>query len=118
MPYGRARAGWRGEKFRKEFPNEPKYRHSLKEEAESFRQMIAVLKAEEDYQTKPKELDGPLRALVILQGVGLLEPILLLDRADAGIAQDYPAYRAAHRDKIGEYLSGFMVPKTPKVAAQ
>ena len=80
--------------------------------------MIAALKAQPDYQSKLKELDGPLRALIILQGVGMLEPILLLDRADAGIAQDYVAYRATHRDMVREYLNGVVVPKTPKAVSQ
>jgi hypothetical protein len=37
----------------------------------------------------------------------------LLNRADSGIAQDYPAYRAANRENVRRYLDEFVVPKTP-----
>ena len=37
---------------------------------------------------------------------------MLLNRADAGIARDYSAYRAANRDKLRGYLNDFVVPKT------
>jgi len=34
MMYDILRAGWRGDKFKKEFPDEKGYRHTLKEEAD------------------------------------------------------------------------------------
>jgi hypothetical protein len=47
---------------------------------------------------------------------GLLEPFVLLNRADNDITQDYNDYRAANRDKLRRYLDEFVVPKTPEKA--
>ena len=113
MTYGGSRASWQGDRFKKEFPNEPKYRRSLQEESESLGLMITVLKDQKDYKQKLKDLDPPLQSLIKIQEAGFLEPFGLLNRADDGIAQDYLAYRAANRDKIRSYLDDFVVPKTP-----
>jgi hypothetical protein len=40
-----------------------------------------------------------------------LKPFVLLNRADRQIAIDYPAYRAAHRDKLYRYVDEFVLPK-------
>jgi hypothetical protein len=42
---------------------------------------------------------------------GLIESYVLLSRADRGIADDYPGYRAQHREKLREYLNKFVVPE-------
>jgi tetratricopeptide (TPR) repeat protein len=116
MTYGMSRASWQGDQFKKEFPNEPQYRRTLKEESDSLGVMITVLKEQKDYKKKLKDLDPSLQALIKLQEAGFLDPFVLLSRADAGIVQDYPAYRAANREKIRRYLDEFMVPKTPSTA--
>lgn len=116
MSYATACALWHGDLFKKEFPNEPKYRRTLKEESGSLSVMITVLKEQKNYQKKLKDLDPSLQALIKIQEAGFLDPFVLLNRADAGIAQDYPAYRAANRDKVRSYLDDFMVPKTPSPA--
>jgi hypothetical protein len=54
---------------------------------------------------------------VAIEQEGLLEPFVLLNRADNGIAKDYEGYRTANRDKIRRYLDEFVVPKTPVAAA-
>jgi hypothetical protein len=54
--------------------------------------------------------------LANIQKAGFLEPFVLLNRADDGIAQDYPAYRDANREKVRRYLDEFVVPKTPPQA--
>ncbi len=113
MTYGMIRASWQGDKFKKEFPNEAKYRRTLKEESDSLGLMITVLKEQKDYQKKVKDLDPSLQALIRIQEAGFLDSFVLLNRADAGIAQDYSAYRAANRDKLRGYLNDFVVPKTP-----
>jgi tetratricopeptide (TPR) repeat protein len=113
MTYGMSRASWQGDRFKKEFPNEPKYRRTLKEESDSLGVMITVLKEQKNYQKKLKDLDPSLQALIKIQEAGFLDPFVLLNRADAGIAQDYPAYRATNRDTIRRYLDEFVVPKTP-----
>jgi hypothetical protein len=116
MTYGMGRASWHGDRFKKEFPNEPKYRHTLKEESDSLGLMIAVLKEQKDYQKKVKDLDPSLQSLIKIKEADFLEPFVLINRADAEIAQDYLPYRAANRDQIRRYLDEFMVPKTPTPA--
>ena len=57
-------------------------------------------------------VDPALLALIRVDHEGLLEPFVLLNRADPQIAQDYPAYRAAHRDKLYRYMDEFVLPKS------
>jgi len=45
-----------------------------------------------------------------LEQTGLLEAYILLARADEGIAKEYAAYRAQHRDKIRQYVSEHLMP--------
>lgn len=115
MMYGISRAAWHGEMFKKEFPNEKEYRHTLREEVDSLK-MVADMVAEDlkNKKIKPKNLDPGLAILVKLNEAGLLEAYVLLSRPDQGIAQDYAAYRKDHRDKLRQYLDEFVVPKTPK----
>jgi tetratricopeptide (TPR) repeat protein len=113
MTYGGSRASWRGDQFKKEFPNEPKYRRTLKEESDSLGLMITVLKEQKDYEKQLRNLDPSLQSLIKIQEAGFLDPFVLLNRADAEIAQDYQPYRAANREKIRRYLDEFVVPKTP-----
>lgn len=113
MTYGIARAGWRGDKFKKGFPNEPQYRRSMKEESDSLSLMITVLKEQKDYKKEFKKLDPSLQALIKIQDLGFLDAFVLLNRADADIAKDYVPYRDAHRDIIQRYLSEYVVPPTP-----
>lgn len=113
VSYSLSRASWQGDKFKKEFPKEPKYRRTLKEEADSLNLMITVLKEQKDYDKRFKDLDPSLQSLIKIQEAGCLDPFVLLNRADDGIAQDYDPYRASNRDKIRLYLDEFVVPKTP-----
>jgi tetratricopeptide (TPR) repeat protein len=113
MTYGIGRASWRGDRFKKEFPNEPQYRHTLKEESSSLELMITMLKQQKHYAKDFKKLDPSLQALIKIQEEGFLDPFVLLNRADAGIAKDYEHYRSIHREEIYNYLSDFVVPKTP-----
>jgi TolA-binding protein len=110
--YSLARASWRGDKFKKEFPNEPKYRRTLKEEADSLSLMITVLKEQKDYAKNIKKLDPSLQALIKIQEAGFLDPFVLINRADTEIAEDYEPYRAAHRETVRSYFDDFVVPKT------
>jgi tetratricopeptide (TPR) repeat protein len=113
IAYGGSRAAWRIGLFQKQFPNEPKYRHSLKEEADSLETMIKAVRDSKDFSKKSKDLDPSLLDLIKIDESGFLEPFVLLNRVDAGIAQDYPGYRAAHREKLRQYLDQFVVPQTP-----
>jgi tetratricopeptide (TPR) repeat protein len=116
VSYSLDRAAWQTGKSEKEFPNIPRDRRTLQEEAHALNFMITVLKEQKDYEKKLPKLDPSLQSLIKIQEAGFLDPFVLLNRADAGIAQDYPAYRAANRDKIRNYLDKFVVPKTPPPA--
>jgi tetratricopeptide (TPR) repeat protein len=106
MMYGIARAAWtvdNNERFRKQYPSETKYRHSLAEEADALRMVVASVRQQQK-DGKARQLDPALAELAKLEGDGLLEAYVLFARADDGIAQDYAAYRKANRDKLRRYL--------------
>ena len=103
VAYRSARAVWRTQKFAKEFPAEKQYRHTLREEADALRAAVASVKQQQQ-DAQIKTLDASLARLVRLHDEGLLEAYVLLARPDEGIAQDYPAYRRANRDKLRRYL--------------
>ena len=111
IAYSGTRLLWQREKFKKEFPDEPAYRHSMKEEAEALDTMVSVIAEDAKSKKKVKNLDPSLLVLVQLDHTGFLEPFILFNRADKGIAQDYVIYRAAHRDVLRRYLDEFVVPK-------
>ena len=52
-----------------------------------------------------------LRNVSLLAKDGMLAPYVLISAADAGIAQDYAAYRAAHRDVLHAYVERYVVRK-------
>jgi tetratricopeptide (TPR) repeat protein len=97
---------WRSTEFKKHYPNETVYRHSLAEEAESLRSVIAVVKEEKIPEDK---LDATLKSLIALDKDGMLECWILLNGADLGIAQDYAAYRAAHRELLHAYIDKYVI---------
>jgi tetratricopeptide (TPR) repeat protein len=112
LAYGGTRALWHQERFKKEFPQEAQYRHSLAEEADALTTAAKV--AEE---TGGKSADGPiakdanLQLLLRLYHEQMIEPYVLLNGADQGIAQDYEAYRAKNRAKLEAYLGEFVAPE-------
>jgi tetratricopeptide (TPR) repeat protein len=103
--YGAARVSWRKEKFAKAHPKESAYRHSLAEEADALRTVLNV--ATSDKRTKA--LSPSLTRLKKLNDEGLLEAYLLLARVDEGLAQDYVAYRTAHRARLRKYVIEYIV---------
>jgi len=114
LTYAMGRASWHMEKFKKEFPNEPKYRRTMREEADSLHLILATLTGQKDFEEKKNKLDPALAQLVQIDKTGFLEPFALLNRADAEIAQDYAPYRDTHRDVIYRYFDEFVVPKAPQ----
>jgi len=113
LAYGLSRASWKGDKFKKEFPNEPKYRHTMREEVDSLHMMSTVLAGDKDFQKNQDKLEPSLLQLIKIDQAGFLEPFGLLNRADGEIAQDYAPYRATHRDTLYRYFDEFVVPKAP-----
>lgn len=102
LMYDLTRIAWQKGDFFRNYPDEKTYRHTLKEEAAALR-MVAEFGAKDIKSGKVKTLEPSLDALVKLNEAGLLEPYILFARADEGIARDYPAYRAANRDKLKRY---------------
>lgn len=115
LVYGLARSKWAQEEFAKRFPGQS-YRHSLPEEIGALESVFQFAKeipaAEKPDPDLLKDLESFKPAIELLTKVrdeGLLEPFVLFLCADAGIAQDYPAYRAAHRDKLREFVRRYFV---------
>jgi tetratricopeptide (TPR) repeat protein len=114
--YQLSRAAWMGDEFKKHFPNEKQYRHSLLEEADALRLAAAVLTGKDnmkkhgkDYQKNPD-----VSLLLRLCEAKMIEPYVLLSAPDRDIAlNDYAPYRSQHRDQLEAYLSQFVVPPTP-----
>lgn len=103
--YGLSRTAWRKEKFAKTYPKETAYRHSLAEEADALRSVIAM--ATSDKRTKT--LTPALAKLKKLNDEGLLEAYLLLGRADQGIAADHRAYLATNRAILRRYVMEYVL---------
>jgi tetratricopeptide (TPR) repeat protein len=106
LAYSMGAALWQGDKFHQNFPNEKQYRHSLAEERESIETALSVLK---DLKVKADTLDPTWKWLLQLDKDGMLDAWILLDNPDQGIAQDYLAYRAAHRDLLHAYIAKYDV---------
>jgi tetratricopeptide (TPR) repeat protein len=110
--YTLSKAVWHGERFQKEFPAEKEYRHSLAEEVDGFHLVVGQVK-EGIKKKEIKQLDPALAMLVKLSDEELLEAFVLISRADQGIAQDYQAYRDAHREKIRQYINEWIIHPAP-----
>jgi len=110
--YTLSKATWHGDRFKKEFPNEKEYRHTLAEEIDGYQMVIAQVR-EGLRNKKVKNLDPALANLLKLSDEDLLEPFVLISKADAGIAKDYPAYRDARREKITQYINEWIIHPAP-----
>lgn len=109
VAYSLAKALWHTERFNKEYPNEKQYRHTLSEEVDGYNAVLAVLREDKSIKT----LDPELAMLKKISDEGLLEPFILISHADQGIAQDYDAYRNAHRDKVAQYINEWIIHFAP-----
>jgi len=106
MMYGIIRATWQTEKFAKEYPNEPAYRHSLKEEAAAMRGALAALK---NQKLDPKKVDPSLQIIRKLNDEGLLEAFILLALPDEGIVKDFAGYRRTNVENLRRYVKQYVV---------
>ena len=109
-------ADWRkGGKFKKQFPQEPAYRHSLPEESEALTAAAKLLQISQDDKKSAARVTGNTVAglLLKLYEAGLIDPYVLFSLGDDGIARDYKAYRAANRAKLQEYMDKFVMPPAP-----
>ena len=104
--YSLARASYQGDEFKKNFPSEKEYRHTLKEEDAALSMVANSLK---EQKTKPEDLDESLRNLAEINNAGMLDCWILLSGADEGIIQDYDAYRKDHRQLLHDYVDRFVI---------
>jgi tetratricopeptide (TPR) repeat protein len=106
LGYALARANYRNDQFKKDYPGEKNYRHTLKEEDSALSLVVTMNR---ELKTKPETMDESLRNLIELNDAGMLDCWILINGADEGIAQDYDAYRKQHRQLLHDYLSRFVV---------
>ena len=119
LSYGLAKVKWRGDEFKKHFPAEKQYRHSLAEEADALTTAATVWTEVNESNKKKNKVssvpkDPNLVLLLKLYQAKMIEPYVLLNAADEGIAQDYSGYREKNREKLEQYLSEFVVPSLEK----
>ena len=106
--YDLTRAAYPG-KFKTDYPNEPSYRHSLKEEASALR-VVAEMVAGDLKSGKLKSVDDTsLANLLKLHQADLIEAYVLFARPDDGIAQDYGDYRKTNRVKLQRYWAQIVI---------
>jgi tetratricopeptide (TPR) repeat protein len=114
--YRSAKAKWQqnGE-FQKHFPQEKEYRHSLPEESSALTAAAGVLERlkREKNTADLVAKDQNASLLLRLDEAGFIEPYVLFSLGDSGIARDYAAYRAKHRNSLEEYMDKFVVPPAP-----
>jgi tetratricopeptide (TPR) repeat protein len=110
MLYSIGRAAWMTDKkFSEAFPNEKKYRHSLREESESLSLAVESVQNQlKEGKLKESSLDVSIANLLKLHRDGLIEAYVLLAKPDAGIASDYAEYRKNNRDKLRRYLNEYV----------
>jgi tetratricopeptide (TPR) repeat protein len=108
-------AKWKqGDEFKKHFPDETDYRHSLPEEAEALTAAAIVAeKLAQDKKTAGLVAKDPnINRLFKLYEANLIEAYVLFSLGDQGIAKDYKPYREKNRAKLEAYLDKFVVPAT------
>ena len=106
MAYGLIRSSWTTSEFAKQYPNEKKYRHSLKEEVAALR---AAVKSYQGQKAKTPNGDASLELLAKLDKEGFLESYILLALPDEGIAQDYLDYRHANLPTLRRYVKQYVL---------
>jgi hypothetical protein len=89
----------------------------LKEESAAL-SLVASAASELSTGKKPEKLNDQLQALVKLKNAGLLDPYILLNVPDQGIAQDYADYYKNHRDVLVRYLNEVVLPPPPADTSQ
>lgn len=104
LAYSLSTAAWHGTEFHKAFPKEAAYRHSLPEVVAAVQAMLAVAR---EQHIADGNLSPSVKLLRELDSKGMLACWVLLDDADAGIAQDYAAYRDAHRALLAQYIAQY-----------
>lgn len=97
LKYSETRDAWR----KRQTPTS--YRHSLKEELAALT-AVADAAGSAIKSGQLKEPHHSLKNLVDFRDKNILEPYILFFLADEGIAEDYPEYRGANREKLRQFL--------------
>jgi tetratricopeptide (TPR) repeat protein len=105
--YAESRAAWAEGRFKRTFPKEAAYRHSLPEETDALRQVASAI-AVDVKASRIKKPHPCFASLIRLADEGLLDAYVLYARPDNGIAQDYATYRATHGGELREYLMRYV----------
>jgi tetratricopeptide (TPR) repeat protein len=110
--YHAVKAKWQSAEFKKHFPQETEYRHTLAEESEALLAEAGILeKLKQDKATAELVAkDQALSLILRLYESRLIEPYVLFSLGDLGVARDYAAYRVQNRTKLEEYMDKFVVP--------
>ncbi len=108
ISYTATRASWYEKKFSEVFPNEPNYRHTLREEVEALQ---SVVKMANELKGKKTKLNPQLETLINLDKDGLLEAYILIARPNNSIAREHFAYLKNNRDKLRQYVVKYVVKK-------
>jgi tetratricopeptide (TPR) repeat protein len=99
--YTETRDAWKATEFKKQFPKESVYRHTLAEESAALRKVIEAVKKDKQI----KIMDESLANLIKLDEMGLLESYILFVRIDDGLAEDYYPYREKNREKLRRFVT-------------
>ncbi len=110
LAYNGARLNWHKEEFKKNYPQEAEYRHTLAEEVAALSLAATMLSSQ---KAAGIAADPDLSLLKKIADAKMLEPYVLLSAADEGIAVDYVGYREKNRANLGQYLSTFAIPPAP-----
>lgn len=109
--YQPVRDKWKQSEFKKRFPAETQYRHSLAEEYEALSAVAQALNKLKLGKKSGMLSDPGAELLLRLDQSHMLEPYVLFSLGDAGIAKDYAGYRAQNRERLKAYLEEFVVPE-------
>ncbi len=109
-----ARGAWIGEHAANHFPKGAKPRHCAAEEMAGLRLFsMIVLEQNEKNDADASAWLGAAETIRRLDAAGLLEAFVYIDRMDADIAKDYPAYREKNRSLLVRYIREFWLGEEP-----
>lgn len=106
IAYSGTRESWKKEKFRKAFPSEANYRHSLAEEADALRSVVEMAKT-----LKPKSLNEQIKMIERLDKDGVLEAFILMALPTEGIVRDHYKFVRTQREKLRKYVTTYVIMK-------
>ena len=86
------------------------YHHTIEEEHAALRAMLADINAKIKAGTLAEaSLDPSIRNIRALEKDNALGAWIAINAADAGIRQDYPAYRSNHRKHLIDYINTILI---------